>query len=138
MRRSMKNYINEVLTILLVLVGCLANAQTHKPTIVFQIDNEIIGNDSFVVDIKQTSPTKSKLVLKTPQKTIKVKIPNDLIYNTDSIEIKTFHSVEAKVVNLIDVYVCFDRPVYHCFQCHDSYHRITTIYLYQSCEQLDY
>ena len=55
-----------------VLVDYSANAQTNKPTIVFQIDNEIIGDDSFVVEIKKNSLFKSKLVLKSTQKTIKV------------------------------------------------------------------
>ncbi len=119
-----------------VLVDYSANAQTNKPTIVFQIDNEIIGDDSFVVEIKKNSLFKTKLVLKSTQKTIKVNIPNDVISNTDSIKIRTFRRAKANVVNIVDVYVCYDQPVYHCFQCQDCYQEVTTIYLYKSCEQL--
>ena len=119
---------------LLVFVGFIANAQTIEPKVIFQIDNKTIAKDSFDVKIEVFESSKTKLILNYGKKTIKVKIPEE-ISKTDSVVISTFSDVKAKNVNIIDVFVCQERwPVYHCCQCRDGYHRMTTIYLYHNCE----
>lgn len=130
----MNNYITVIMFYLLVFVGFSSNAQTIEPKVVFQIDNKTIEMDSFAV---KTLVLKSstRLTLNYDKKTVKVKIPKELISNTDSIVIRTFSDVKAKVVDIIVVYVCQEQwPVYHCYQCSDGYHKTTTIYMYKNCE----
>lgn len=111
------------------------NAQIFVPKVIFQMDHKTIEKDSFVVKTQLLKSSQTRLTLNYGKKTIKVKIPNDLMSNVDSIMIKTFSNVEAKVVNIIDAYVCQEqRPVYHCYQCNEGYSKITTIYLYKNCE----
>lgn len=110
------------------------NAQIFVPKVIFQMDHKTI-EDSFVVKTQLLKSSQTRLTLNYGKKTIKVKIPNDLMSNVDSIMIKTFSNVEAKVVNIIDAYVCQEQwPVYHCYQCNEGYSKITTIYLYKNCE----
>lgn len=111
------------------------NAQTFVPKVIFQMDHKTIEKDSFDVKIEMHRLSKARLILNYGKKRLNVKIPRDLINYTDSIVISTFSDVKAKVVNIIDAYVCQEqRPVYHCYQCNEGYSKITTIYLYKNCK----
>ena len=111
------------------------NAQTFVPKVIFQMDHKTIEKDSFDVKIEMYRLSKARLTLNYGKKRLNVKIPKDLINNTDSVVISAFSDVKTKVVNIIDAYVCQEqRPVYHCYQCNEGYSKITTIYLYKNCE----
>lgn len=111
------------------------NAQTFVPKVIFQMDHKTIEKDSFDVKIEMHRLSKARLTLNYGKKKLNVKIPEDLINNADSVVISTFSDVKAKVVNIIDAYVCQEQwPVYHCYQCNEGYSKITTIYLYKKCE----
>lgn len=99
------------------------------------MDHKTIEKDSFDVKIKMHKLSKARLILNYGKKRLNVKIPSDLINNTDSVVISTYSDVKANVVNIIDAYVCKEQwPVYHCYQCNEGYSKVTTIYLYKNCE----
>ena len=59
------------------------NAQTFVPKVIFQMDHKTIEKDSFDVKIEMYRLSKARLILNYGKKKLNVKIPRDLINNTD-------------------------------------------------------
>lgn len=124
-----------IFTAILVFILCSVNpiiAQTIEPKILLQIENENIDGELYAASFKRTTHSKGNLKFKLTyhKKAIKVKIPDEIIDNVDSIEIHTSKDFPTKVVDIIEVYAYHSNPVYHCYRCSHCT-RKTTIYLYK-------